>query len=56
MKKKFDCVKTVREIRNHHCEENKEKSRKEIIESYRQKASKFFTVNENPAPYGTVKK
>jgi hypothetical protein len=56
MKKTFDCVKTVREIRDRHFEENKGKSRKEIIESYRKKASKFFTVNESPAPYGTAKK
>jgi hypothetical protein len=51
--KKNNCVKMVREIRDRHFEENKGKSRKEVIEHYRQKASKFFNVKEEPASYKT---
>ncbi|NLE00651.1 MAG: hypothetical protein GX640_12340 [Fibrobacter sp.] len=51
MQKSFDCVKMVREIRDRHFEENKGKSRKEVIERYRQKAARFFEVKEAPAPY-----
>lgn len=45
MKKTIDCIKMVREIRDRHYEDNKDKSRKEIIEKYREKASKFFKIS-----------
>lgn len=47
MKKTFDCVKMVRDIRDRHFEENKGKSRKEVIAKYREKASKFFEVKDS---------
>ena len=51
--KKNDCVKIVRDIRDRHFEENKGRSRKEVIEHYRHKASIFFKVKEKPASYKT---
>jgi hypothetical protein len=44
MKKKFDCMKMVRDIRDRQFEENKGKSSKETIEYNRQKADIFFEV------------
>jgi len=49
--KKFDAVKMVREIRDKMYSETKKMNDKELIEFYRQKRNKSFSVRENRAPY-----
>ena len=49
--KKFDAVKMVREIRDKMYSETKKISDKGLIEYYRLKKSKSFSVRENNKPY-----
>ena len=54
MKKRFDAVKMVREIRNNLYEKTKRMTSKERIDFYRQEAKEFYAELEKKKPLVTV--